>query len=196
MTKYFFLLITCLMIQSGLIVSSFYLTAYHNHAKHINFKKDFLQYYLFPLKMIKPEQKEEFMQSKAYTCGPAALSYLLSLYGIIIRETELSEYSQTTIRGTSLQGLINAAKHYGFVAWGEKQDIRGLLECPKPLIAHINNNHYIVVEKIRGENIIFFDPELGRANMKLSLFNTIWSGYVAIIDVNEPLKELYEHAKD
>ncbi|MFB2622943.1 cysteine peptidase family C39 domain-containing protein [Methanothermobacter sp. DP] len=50
------------------------------------------------------------MQTRNYTCGPAALATLLQNLGINTTEDELADLAETTEDGTTMQGLIKAAK--------------------------------------------------------------------------------------
>ena len=174
-------------INGAFVLSSFFLTAYENHPKSFGFKKNFIYFYILPHHNIPIDQKKEFLQQKNNTCGPAALSYLFSLYGLFVDETTLAKEAKTAGEGTSIKELVDCAKKHGFKAWGEQQDLQGLLESPKPLIAHINNVHFVTVEKISGDKIILFDPSMGRVRMDLQMFVSMWTGYVVIVDVKEPV---------
>ncbi|MEN4006038.1 MAG: cysteine peptidase family C39 domain-containing protein [Methanobacterium sp.] len=50
------------------------------------------------------------MQSTAYICGPAALATVLQNIGIGVTEQELKVLAGTDTSGTSMYGLVRAAK--------------------------------------------------------------------------------------
>ncbi len=184
---YIFIILIALGLNVTLVLSSFFLIAWENTSSKMSFQKDFVSFYLKPYHDLPADKKEQFLQQKSNTCGPAALSYLFNMYGLMVDEDQIAQLANTNSQGTSLKDLIDCAKKYGFKAWGEQQNLQGLIECPKPVIAHINNSHFVTVEKISETNIILFDPLFGRMRMSLQMFESIWSGYVAIIDVPEPV---------
>jgi len=189
------ILFVALSVTVVLILSSIFLTVRENNPRTFSFKRDFLYFYFMPYHNIPIDQKKEFLQQKKNTCGPAALSYLFDLYGLFVDETTLAKEAKTAGEGTSIKGLVDCAKKYGFKAWGEQQDLQGLLESPKPLIVHINNVHFVTVEKIFGDKIILFDPSMGRVRMDLRMFVSMWTGYVVIVDVEEPVHQRFSKTR-
>ncbi|WP_241244256.1 cysteine peptidase family C39 domain-containing protein, partial [Marinitoga sp. 38H-ov] len=120
--------------------------------------------------------EKEFLQSKEYTCGPAALRYLLFLYGYNISENTISLIAGAEQKGTTLFGLKKAAEIIGFEGVGLKGNFESLKITRKPVIAYINNNHYIVIENIKSNNIYAFDPQIGYVKVYYSDFLKAWKG--------------------
>jgi len=123
------------------------------------------------------------MQAQSNTCGPAALAYLLNAYGLMLSEDEISQKVNLTERGCSLFDLINAAKEYGFNSWGEKQNFKGLIKTKLPALVHINNRHYVIIDRIDDYYLTLFDPAMGTIRIKREHFLRAWTGYTQIVRV-------------
>ncbi|WP_047265648.1 cysteine peptidase family C39 domain-containing protein, partial [Marinitoga sp. 1155] len=82
----------------------------------------------------------------------------------------------TEQKGTTLSGLKKAVERIGFEGIGLKGDFESLKNIRKPVIAYINNNHYIVIENIKNNNIYAFDPQIGYIKVYYFDFLKIWSG--------------------
>ena len=93
------------------------------------------------------DTKDVILQSKDYTCGPAALSMVLQKLGIQATEDELAALAGTTEDGTTMQGLVEAAKAKGVNAVGMKL---GINELKENMIVHLmkdGEGHYTIVKK-------------------------------------------------
>ncbi len=101
-------------------------------------------------------------------CGPASLKMVLDYYGISVSEAELGKLSGTTQKmGTSIEGLIKAAKHFGFQAFlktkSSLDDLRYFVKREIPVIVdwfNEDDGHYSVVVDIDRNNIVLMDPAL------------------------------------
>ena len=129
------------------------------------------------------EVGKEFLQVKSNTCGPAALAYLLSLYGRDTTQEEVIRRVNLQQDGVSMFDLAKAAEHFGFRAWGEQQNWEALRIQPKPLIAYINSNHYVVILDIVENLVNVFDPLVGYGQIDRKTFDRIWNGVVFLVTV-------------
>ena len=107
-----------------------------------------------------------FLQHDAMDCGPTCLSIIVSFYGKRISIEKLRKLCYATREGTSLLGIGNAAEKLGFhtvgvkLSWEQLRD-QAILPC----IVHWNQNHFIVVYKIKKKNgkwyVYVSDPAAG-----------------------------------
>jgi len=135
---------------------------------------------------IRPDTADEYRQTSPLSCGPAALAYLLSYLGSETREADLLPLVRTTARGTSLADLAEAARRRGFVAWGERQNWAALVEAPKPLLAHLGGNHYVVVLSTgASDRVDLFDPARGYLRLAREAFLRAWRGDVLVVRFGE-----------
>ncbi len=56
-------------------------------------------------------------QDTGYSCGASSLKMALSAYHIFVTEQEIMRIAGTTSAGTTHDGMIRAANHYGLKAW-------------------------------------------------------------------------------
>jgi len=68
-----------------------------------------------------------------------------------------------------------------FQAIGVRENYKALMEEPLPVIAYINDSHYVVVNKITDRHVWVFDPALGHVKISRSLFEQAWNGYLLLI---------------
>jgi len=101
-------------------------------------------------------------------CGPASLKMVLDYYGVSVSEAEIARVSgASSKKGTSKEGLIKAAKHFGFQVFSKTEstleDLRYFVKRGIPVIVDWfsqDDGHYSVVVDIDKKNIILMDPEL------------------------------------
>ncbi|MFC1646314.1 cysteine peptidase family C39 domain-containing protein [Candidatus Omnitrophota bacterium] len=136
----------------------------------------------------------EFRQATSVTCGSAALAYLLSYMGKRTNEKLINQLVKVTPRGINMFNLKYAAQRLGFKAWGEKQNYEALRRIAKPVIAHVSDDHYVVVTWADRHAVVVFDPALGgRVRLLRHQFEQFWKGTVLLIrpkPIPSPLKHV------
>ncbi len=120
-----------------------------------------------------------FLQHDAMDCGPTCLSIIVSFYGKRISIEKLRKLCYATREGTSLLGIGNAAEKLGFhtvgvkLSWEQLRD-QAILPC----IIHWNQNHFIVVYKIKKKNgkwyVYVSDPAAGLLTYTEEQFLKSW----------------------
>lgn len=122
------------------------------------------------------------IQARNYTCGPAALATLLHRLGINATEDELASLAGTGEDGTTMQGLIEAARAKGVKLTGMKLNIT---ELGENMIVHLTINgtdHYSLITAITQNTIKLADPTQGNIELSLKEFQRIYSGYALLQD--------------
>ncbi len=120
-----------------------------------------------------------FLQHDAMDCGPTCLSIIVSFYGKRISIEKLRKLCYATREGTSLLGIGDAAEKLGFhtvgvkLSWEQLRD-QAILPC----IIHWNQNHFIVVYKIKKKNgkwyVYVSDPAAGLLTYTEEQFLKSW----------------------
>lgn len=117
-------------------------------------------------------------QHSEFTCGLACLAMIVRYYGGEIRQEDLRYISGTTIQGTTLLGLYQAAQKVNLIAEGFEADISNLKTIQTPTILHVTKDefseHYIVCFGFDGDNFIVGDPDWGIVNMPEKELEEIW----------------------
>jgi len=123
-------------------------------------------------------------------CGIACLLSLIRYYKGDNDFENLRRLSGTTITGTTLLGLYQAAQATGFDAEGCEADMEALLAHPSPCILHVvmegNMQHYIVyygkkIEKEGKPLLIIGDPSKGIVNLTPEELNAIWKSKACLV---------------
>jgi ATP-binding cassette, subfamily B, bacterial len=103
-----------------------------------------------------------FQQHDAMDCGPTCLLMIAKYYKRKISINSLRNKSEYSRNGVSLLGISKAAESIGFKTLSVKIQIKDLIsEAPTPCILHWNQNHFIVLYKIKKNSCIVGDPAKG-----------------------------------
>ncbi|MEQ8556357.1 MAG: peptidase domain-containing ABC transporter [Cyclobacteriaceae bacterium] len=123
-------------------------------------------------------KKFHVQQLGEFACGLACISALSRYYGGDITQEKLREISGTTLQGTSLLGLYQAAQKVGFEAKGLEGDIEHLKDLNHPVILHVvmdnNREHYIVCYGFENGMFTIGDPGWGITTFSESELEVIW----------------------
>lgn len=107
----------------------------------------------------------------------ACLLSLVQYYGGAHTLEELRSLSGTTVQGTTLLGLYQAANSIGFEAEGNEADIEVLKAYNAPLILHLtmgNLEHYVVCYGFEKGIFIIGDPAKGIIKLSPQELNSLW----------------------
>lgn len=93
-----------------------------------------------------------------YSCGLACISALTNYYNGPVSQEKLREISGTTLNGTSMLGLFQAAEKIGFDVTGYEGDIKNLKLLDHPVILHVvvdgKQQHYVVCYNYEMKNLL------------------------------------------
>ena len=115
------------------------------------------------------------MANDNYSCGPASLATVLNRYGLNLTLNEVSQHTNTSLNGTSMQSLIDAAKYYNFSAFGVEIYTENIQENH---LVHLNvngNQHWSVITKVTDTHIFLADSTVGNINLSLEEFNSYFT---------------------
>lgn len=117
-------------------------------------------------------------QHDATDCGSACLLSLIRYYGGDSTIPHLREISGTSVQGTTLLGLYQAANKSGFKAEGCEADIDALIEHGKPVILHTLTEqkleHYIICYGYENGRFLISDPAMGVSQLTREELDKIW----------------------
>ena len=119
-------------------------------------------------------------------CGPRSLLMICNLLGVETSFAELAELSAFSPEtGTTMAGLYRAAQHLGLNPVGVKASISDLQQLEKPVIAHVNQDHFLVVTRIADNNVYCLDPVELYGVLSLDEFEKIWGGHLLLFTVDK-----------
>ncbi|MCD0464131.1 peptidase domain-containing ABC transporter [Flavobacterium sp. ENC] len=117
-----------------------------------------------------------YKQADFKDCGPTCLKIIAKHYGKTIHIQELRDHSETTREGSNLLFLSDAAEKIGFRTLGVKLSPERLEEAPLPCVLHWNQNHYVVLYKIKRGIYYISDPAFGLIEYNKEDFIKFWIG--------------------
>ncbi|MCC5929302.1 MAG: peptidase domain-containing ABC transporter [Cyclobacteriaceae bacterium] len=119
-----------------------------------------------------------------YACGLACLSTIFKYYGGEISQEKLRDVSGTTMSGTTVLGLIQAAKEIGMEAKGFEAEVKHLKEQENPVILHVImdnvREHFIVCFAFDGEVFWLSDPGSGIVSLNEEKLLDIWKSRILL----------------
>jgi ATP-binding cassette subfamily B protein len=107
-------------------------------------------------------------------CGPTCVRMIAKYYGKNLSITHLRAKSFITRQGVSMLGISEAAEAVGFRTLGVKIPFEKLKEVPLPCVAHWNQNHFVVVHKIKNNKVYVADPGAGLITLSREDFERSW----------------------
>ena len=141
-------------------------------------------------------------------CGPTCLAMIARHYGVRVDRDKLRQICALGKDGVSLLGISKAAEKTGFKTVGGRLPFDVLAcEVPMPCIVHWNQNHFVVVYKIRKHgkgrfSVYVADPGKGLVNYTREEFCEHWISTKAhgedkgIALLLEPTELLYSQKDD
>ena len=100
-----------------------------------------------------------FPQLDAVDCGPTCLRMIAKHYSRSYSVQYLREQAFITREGVSMLGISDAAERIGFRTMGVKITLDQLrMEAPLPCILHWNQNHFVVLYKVKNRSYYIADP--------------------------------------
>lgn len=133
-----------------------------------------------------------YKQPDIKDCGPTCLKIIAKHYGKLINIQSLRNVSETNREGSNLLSLSDGAESIGFKSLGVKLNLKRLKEIPLPCILHWNNEHYVVLYKIKKETFFISDPAIGLLEYSRDEFLNSWIGNNASEKTEEGIALLLE----
>lgn len=116
-----------------------------------------------------------YKQLDIMDCGPTCLKIIAAYYGKYFSLQMLRDKCHITREGVSLLGISDAAELIGLrstgvkITWDQMRD-----EMPLPCIVHWNQQHFVVVYKVKKNIIYISDPAIGLLKYSVDQFKKSW----------------------
>ena len=110
-------------------------------------------------------------QPDSMLCGVACLKMVCEYFGKRYSMEYLSYLCSSTTEGVSLLSIHHTAERLGITSIGARCDITKLLNKNLPSILHWNQNHFVVLYKVKkGKTFYIADPGKGLVKYSLEEF--------------------------
>jgi len=134
-----------------------------------------------------------YRQPDMMSCGPTCVRIVAKYYGQSVPLDKILRFSETNREGSNLANLAKAAESIGFRTLGVKISFKNLFEKkPTPCIIHWNQKHFVVVYKVKQNNIWIADPAYGKIRYSKKEFIKNWIGEKANEETEEGIALLLE----
>lgn len=141
-----------------------------------------------------------YQQPDSMDCGPTCLRMIAKFYGKKFPLQLLRERTQIGKEGVNLLGISEAAESVGFRTVAAQLSLKQLKQdAVLPAILHWNQNHFVVLYKIRRGNFYVADPGRGLVKYTEKEFLANWisaSGNEGIALLLEPSPLFYTKESD
>ena len=97
-------------------------------------------------------------QTEIAECGIACIAMVANYHGMRTDLAALRARFAPSSRGAPLQGLIDVANELGFLPRPVTVPLNALRYLRCPAILHWDMNHYVVLERVRGDKCLIHDP--------------------------------------
>ncbi|MCH8955782.1 peptidase domain-containing ABC transporter [candidate division KSB1 bacterium] len=119
-----------------------------------------------------------YKQLDSMDCGPTCLRMIAKHHGKVYSLQYLRENSFISREGVSLLGISDAAENIGLRSLSVRIPYEKLEdEVPLPCIAHWNQQHFIVIHKIKKDGIHVADPAHGLLRYSKKEFLRGWTEF-------------------
>ncbi|MDO8587289.1 MAG: cysteine peptidase family C39 domain-containing protein [Armatimonadota bacterium] len=115
-------------------------------------------------------------------CGPKCLVAVCEYYGIDAQVKGIAKLAGADPRnGTNLLGLLHAGESRGLEGKAMKMSLDELISINLPAIAHLWNNHFVVVEPRSGSNFRAYDPSESNRTIDKQELRSLYSGFALLL---------------
>ncbi|GIO22992.1 peptidase domain-containing ABC transporter [Oceanobacillus sp. J11TS1] len=126
-----------------------------------------------------------FRQMGQHECGPACLTMILNYYNRPVSLNKISEQCDAQRNGVSVTTLKKVSEYYGLnckVYQINSKDINSDISHCFPCILFWDNQHFVVLEKVRNNEVTILDPNKGKLKLKRQEFESHYSGVILIFN--------------
>jgi len=118
-----------------------------------------------------------YEQPDEMDCGATCIRMIAKSYGRSISLSKLRHLTETTREGASLKNIATAAEKIGFRTLGVKVTFKKFeKDAPLPSIIHWNQEHFVVIYKIKKGIVFIADPAHGLLEYRVKDFFKSWIG--------------------
>ena len=116
-----------------------------------------------------------YLQFDSMLCGITCLQMICKFYGKKYTSEFLTGLCHATTEGVSLLSINETAISLGFHTLCARVDIKTLITSSLPCILHWNQNHFVVLYKVKkGKRFYVADPGKGLIKYNLDEFKSHW----------------------
>lgn len=125
------------------------------------------------------------MQDEIADCGHACIAMVVHFFGSKLSLPALRRLHPSSARGVTMLQMNQIFSQLGFKTRVLRVDLQELSKVKTPAILHWNNNHFVVLKKIKHQKFTIHDPALGVQVYTKEMASPFFTGIVLEIESNE-----------
>jgi ATP-binding cassette subfamily B protein RaxB len=115
-------------------------------------------------------------QTEIAECGLACLTMVAGFHGLDVDLGSIRRRFAPSVRGASLRSLIAIADRIGLTPRAVKLPLEQLANLHVPAVLHWDMNHYVVLERVKGDRALVHDPDGRSAWMPMEEVSNHFTG--------------------
>ena len=115
-------------------------------------------------------------QSEAAECGLACLAMVAGAYGYKTDMVSLRQRYPLSLKGATLQHLMQLADQLGLAARALRLEPAELSQLKLPCILHWQMSHFVVLVKVKGQKVQILDPAFGQRELSFADIDQCFTG--------------------
>ncbi|MBV9295300.1 MAG: peptidase domain-containing ABC transporter [Acidobacteriaceae bacterium] len=123
-----------------------------------------------------PRRVPVVLQGELSECGLASLAMIAAAWGLKSDLAAFRARLTATPRGISLRSLMSIAAGIGLAARPIRIGLQRLGDLKLPAILHWNMDHFVVLERVKGDTATIVDPARGRLRVPLDSMSPHFTG--------------------
>jgi ATP-binding cassette, subfamily B, bacterial CvaB/MchF/RaxB len=138
---------------------------------------------------------QTIFQSEAAECGLACLAMVADAYGYKTDMASLRQRYPLSLKGATLQHLMQLADQLGLAARALRLDPHELSQLKLPCILHWQMSHFVVLVKVKGQKIQILDPAFGQRDLSSSELDQCFTGIALELSPTSAFKKQDQRQK-
>jgi ATP-binding cassette subfamily B protein RaxB len=128
------------------------------------------------IRALRPPRVPLILQSDMSECALASLAMIAAAWGLKADLAAFRERVAVTPRGVNLRTLMNLAAGIGLAPRPVRIGLHRMEDLKFPAILHWNMDHFVVLERVKGNVATIVDPARGRLTMTLDSMSPHFTG--------------------
>ncbi len=124
----------------------------------------------------RPPQVPVILQGEISECALASLAMIAAAWGLKADLAAFRARVAATPRGVNLRTLMNLAAGIGLAARPVRIGLQRVGDLKLPAILHWNMDHFVVLERVKGDVATIVDPARGRLRVALESMSPHFTG--------------------